>query len=106
MLPFEDHFLCLGSLLQCEEQKHLSRLEKIENCFRLSFLFWMDMDRKIRETRWNKEDRIFISKQVNPLYLSTLEYYQLLYHAALFLPTEKAALSDFWRRENNRKENF
>jgi hypothetical protein len=96
----QDISLCL--------QKQLVAETEIECCFQISRDYWSILEK-------NMENYNFLSimeetdfcRNVKPLFVSQIEYYNLLYHAVLFKPISKQdGLKDFWIRETQRLDKF
>lgn len=90
------------------EGKEFGELEKIECCYQISTNYWQRIRTELKAYIFSDEaEEIYFFKKVKPLFLSTIEYYNLLYHAELFLPEFDASKQmKFWMRESERLEKF
>jgi hypothetical protein len=81
--------------------------QSIESCFQLCSNYWFQLRQKVSRHHFeSEEEEIDFFKNVNPLFISEIEYYKLLFHAALFRPTDGEEAWRFWQREAQRLERF
>ncbi|MGN6399644.1 MAG: RteC domain-containing protein [Flavisolibacter sp.] len=78
----------------------------MESAFQKCYQLWSEMQHEINAAELDTKDLITLNKSVRSELLSRIEYYVLHYHALLFRPCGKKALSQFWYRESLRLEKF
>lgn len=55
----------------------------------------------------NDEEEIWFFKDLKPKFTALIEYYALVYHAVLFMPTlNEEDMHAFWRKENEKIRQF
>ena len=81
--------------------------QNIEKCFFAAVTYAQRLRIRVKPLTLGQKDQIFFYRHVFPRFASEAEYYNLLYHAAVFAPGkgEKNELA-FWRRELERFKNF
>ena len=97
----------LHDLQLCKEKK-LPCAQEIECCFQTCVKYWLQLKEKLTNHRFSSgEEEITFFKNIKPQFTSEIEYYNLLYHAVLFMPepgTEDYKM--FWQREAQRLPRF
>ena len=104
-LQFYDQLL--QDIKHCNE-KELSEVEKVECCFQICNKYWTIVRESVRKHEFeDPKEEIEFFKKVKPLFTCLIEFYNLVYHALLFIP-EHDFLEEkrFWQRESKRLEKF
>jgi hypothetical protein len=94
--------------LQVCRQKGFVLEEEIESCFQICTNYWYRLREVLSTFRFDSEaEEIDFFKNIKPLFSAEIEYYNLLYHACLFMPVfDRQEQNEFWRREATRLERF
>lgn len=86
----------------------LSASSRITYCFKVCMDYWNRLKEMLKSHSFaNNEEEIWFFKALKPKFTALIEYYTLVYHALLFMPTmndDDAQL--FWRKENERIHHF
>jgi hypothetical protein len=94
--------------LQLTKKKGLDEEREIECCHQVCSKYWQRLQQAllIHHFRSDNEEIDFF-KNLKPLFESSIEFYNLLYHAQLFRPSFDSTETDkFWARESLRLERF
>src|SRR5690242_1081131 len=83
------------------QQPDLSPASRITLCFKICMDYWTRLKDLMKNYSFeNEEEEIWFFKVIKPRFTSLIEYYTLVYHAELFMPslTEDNAHT-FWKKE-------
>jgi hypothetical protein len=79
----------------------------IESCYLVCSNYWFQLRQIVSSYHFqSEEEEIDFFKNIKPLFSCEIEYYNLLYHAALFRPPDDEEVRKFWERECQRLERF
>ena len=93
--------------LELLKMKDLVSEKSVECCYQLSSTYWFQVRQMVSSYQFqSEEDEIDFFKNIHPLFTSEIEYYKLLFHAALFVPPDEEEARKFWQRENLRLDRF
>lgn len=89
-------------------RRNQSEKEQIECAFRTCEMTWKKLQIILAEHRFRTEmEEVWFFKNIKPQFTSLLEYYALVYKAALFLPEEEPQnIPRFWQNELHRAKRF
>src|SRR5690242_3835292 len=81
---------------------------KVEGCFNIALFYWNKIKSISDHHIFSYEtDEINFFKNINPLFIASIEYYTLLYQAVLFKPSgDKNQLVTYWLQQLKRVELF
>lgn len=102
------HAMLRRDILHCRK-KELDEKMEIECCFQIASKYWALLSAKARECGFkNTGYEIDFYKKWKPLFLSTIEYYGLCYHALIVIEgcEKKDVLEKFYEREIGRLQRF
>ncbi|MDF2192268.1 RteC domain-containing protein [Paraflavitalea sp. CAU 1676] len=90
----------LSEMEQCRQQ-HTSEKEQIECAFRTCEMNWKKLQTLLHTYRFQSEaEEAWFFKTIKPKFTGLIEYYALVYKAALFLPDDDARdINRFWQNE-------
>lgn len=106
IISFKDKYNRLQQSLEDCRQQACNHTQMIETGFKVCFTFYGELEKEINTLNLKAKEWILLNKSVRPLFLSRIEYYVLLYHAAFFCPLEKEAAIRFWMQELMRLDRF
>ena len=106
MRSYEQIYQDMMAQLELCEKQGLSHLIEIEQCFAICYQAMSEVEKNTLSCLLKKEEEICYLKNIRPVFIAQVLYYQLLYHAALFLPDDRTEARKFWKRELQRWEKF
>lgn len=94
--------------LELTKKKHLDEEKDIECCHQICSKYWQRLRHALSIYHFSSDaEEIDFFKNIKPLFISAIEFYNLLYHAHLFKPVFDALEKEkFWLRESLRLERF
>jgi len=107
----ESYSKALFSLMQVELEEVMKRTSdypfRVECCYQTAVRYWLDVQTKLaaKEFESNKEE-IYFFRNIKPLFVSQIEYYDLLYYLEVFKPNNGDLFPAFLQRENSRLPRF
>jgi hypothetical protein len=81
---------------------------RIAYCFKLSVEYWTRLNDCVKASQFtDSEEEIWFFKTMKPRFTSLIEYYTLIYHAELFMPSlSETETNAFWKKENEKAKKF
>jgi hypothetical protein len=82
-------------------QQHSIEKEQIECAFRTCEMNWKQLQHMLHDHRFrNEEDEAWFFRNIKPKFTGLLEYYAMVYKAALFIPDDNPQdIHKFWQNE-------
>jgi hypothetical protein len=95
----------LADIGQCKTKTD-ARAE-IECCFQISQNCLSDLEQEMESFHFGSPaDEIEFYKELKPKFIASIQYYNLVYHAVLFKPSEHSVMKEFWIKEGARMNKF
>jgi hypothetical protein len=80
---------------------------RIECCFIASEMAWTKLRGELQFYRFGtNQEEIWFFKTMKPQFTGLIEFFTLLYRAALFAPAEEMAITRYWERELKGVQDF
>jgi hypothetical protein len=106
MFDYDTLFQKLKTQLGLCKTGELSSTRQVQKCFAVAYRCLWQLEDRYTNASTDKSEEIFYLKQVRPLFVREVHYYELLYFIELFVPEEKSEALQFWKRECLRLEKF
>ena len=86
----------------------LSPASRVTYCFTLCMDYWNRLKDLIKSYQFeNDEEEVWFFKVIKPNFTVLLEYYKLVNHAELFMPSRQDEnLQTFWKKEQEKIKKF
>lgn len=103
---FHHKYQCLLQALEECRQQPSGQTRTIEMSFQICFTAYRELEAEIMAMEWTAKEWTVLNRFVRPLFLSRLEYFTLMYHAAVFCPLRRETAIRFWIQEFIRQDKF
>ncbi len=86
----------------------LSSSSRVTYCFKSCVEHWNKLRELVKSQPFqDQEEEIWFFKQIKPKFTALIEYYAMVHHAELFIPTLKEAdVPAFWKKETEKIQQF
>ncbi len=106
MHPFHHKYQGLLQALEDCHKQACGPTRVLEMSFQICFTVYREVEGEIKAGEWTTKEWAHLNGSVRPLFLSRIEYFTLLYHAALFCPLHREMAVRFWVEEFMRLDKF
>jgi hypothetical protein len=104
----EELYHNMVSEVYSSQRPNLSPASRVTLCFKICMEHWSRLKDLMKAYNFvNDEEEIWFFKVIKPKFTALIEYYTMVYHAELFMPSlNEENIHTFWKKEKEKIKKF